>query len=635
MERPTIPIYDAATLTAEARAALAHARERFHALESATPSLEVLDEWDRINIFLEDVIGPASILGSVHPDKAVRDAADDVLLEATTFSTELFQNRQLFEVINAVEGQSEATKQYRKDLLEGFEDSGVALDEERRDRVRAIFDEIEKLNQEFDRRLRDNTETITFSPDEFKGLPESYLSRAKRDDEGNIVMSFDYPDYIPFMANAESESARQRYYAGYMTRGGDENLELLDQIVTLRRELAALYDLPSYAHYVTRRQMVEQPDVVRNFLREVQNAVRQAEIIDLEELRQLKAAMLDVPVENAKIERWDQSFFSERLRQKKFAIDQEELRKFFPTQPTVDWVLHITRQLYGVRFERAEVPVWHEDVVYYDVFEEEDGSFVGGIYIDLYPREGKYKHAAAWGVRGVSRKFNRTPISALVCNFDRVGLTHGELETLFHEFGHALHGVLSQTEYNAHAGTSVERDFVEAPSQMYEEWARKFESLETLREISPDSPAIDREIVERLGASRRFGRGLNYARQLLYARFDMELAGAEPRPSIELWREMEGPTPMGHVGGTAFPATFSHIAGDYAAGYYGYMWSEVLALDMLSAFENNIMSPEVGRRFRRTVLARGGEQPARLMVQNFLGRDVSSEAFFKEITGRR
>jgi thimet oligopeptidase len=232
-------------------------------------------------------------------------------------------------------------------------------------------------------------------------------------------------------------------------------------------------------------------------------------------------------------------------------------------------------------------------------------------------------------------KAGRTPISVLVCNFDRNGLTHNELETLFHEFGHVMHGVLSRTEYVTHAGTSVDRDFVEAPSQMYEEWARRIESLRTLQQIASETPAIDAAIVDRLGASRRFGRGINYARQHLYATFDMSLASTEPGKALDTWKEMEGRTPMGYVDDTAFPGTFGHIAGDYAAGYYGYMWSEVLALDMLSAFGDDIMNEEVGHRFRDEILSRGGEQPARVMVRNFLGRDVNSEAFFREITGKR
>src|SRR6185295_1179564 len=197
------------------------------------------------------------------------------------------------------------------------------------------------------------------------------------------------------------------YYVANMNRGTARNLEVLDEIVTLRKEIADLYEVPSFAHYVTKRRMVENPETVKQFLDDVRNVVTEAELRDLSQLAEVKAEMTGVSVEEARIQRWDVSFYRERLREKRFAIDQEELRKFFPSEPTVRWMLDISERLYGVRFERAEVPVWHDDVIYLDVNDAATGAFIGGIYLDLYPREGKYKHAAAWPVRGVSRRGGR------------------------------------------------------------------------------------------------------------------------------------------------------------------------------------------------------------------------------------
>jgi thimet oligopeptidase len=268
-----------------------------------------------------------------------------------------------------------------------------------------------------------------------------------------------------------------------------------------------------------------------------------------------------------------------------------------------------------------------------DVRDAASGVAIGGIYLDLYPRDGKYKHAAAWPVRGVSLKAQRKPISALVTNFNRDGLTHDELETLLHEFGHVLHGILSRTEYNQHSGTSVERDFVEAPSQMYEEWASRIESLSLLREHCPDCPEIDESLVKRLTAAAKFGAGIDYGRQWLYAAYDMALSGPAPRRALDVWKEMEAATPMGYVEGTAFPGTFEHIASGYAAGYYGYMWAKVIALDLVSVFGADVMNQSIGRRVREMILSRGSEEPARSLVEQFLGRPVSSEAFFARIRG--
>ena len=424
--------------------------------------------------------------------------------------------------------------------------------------------------------------------------------------------------------NSQSEEARKRYYIANTNRGTPRNLEILNEIVALRKEIAGLYGVPSFAHYVTKRRMVENPETVVGFLDDVKSAVTDAELRDLGQLRELKGS---------KIERWDMMFYRERLRERRYAVDQEELRKYFPTIPTLHWMLDISERLYGIRFEEASVPIWHDDVLYLDVKDAASRELIGGIYLDLYPRADKYKHAAAWPVRGVSRRAGRKPISALVTNFNRTGLTHDELETLLHEFGHVLHGVLSQTEYNLHSGTSVERDFVEAPSQMYEEWGSRMESLSLLRNHCPSCPEVDESLVTRIRAAKKFGTGVDYGRQHLYAAYDMALSGANPGECLEIWKSMETATPMGYIERTSFPGTFEHIASGYAAGYYGYMWAKVIALDLLSAFGEDLMNTATGRRFRDTVLSRGSEEPARDIVERFLGRPVSSEAFFAEIRG--
>lgn len=636
-ERPTIPNLTASEVTAISAAALDEARKCQQQIEAVpldeiTPA-NVLDAWDRASIVLEDAFGPISLLNSVHPDKSVRDAGDDALINESSFVTELFQNEQLYERVRGVRPTSISEKQLQKDLLEAFEDSGVALPPEKRTRFKEISERTTELAQEFARNIRENDTRLTFTPDECEGLPPAWLQRVPRHENGNIVVGFDYPDYIPFMTNSRHEGARKRYYIAYTNRGSPRNLEILDEIVALRKEIAQLYGVPSFAHYVTKRRMVENPETVMKFLDEVRSVVTEAEMRDLAQLSETKGELLGVPAEVANINRWDMLFYRERLREKRYAIDQEALRKYFPTSAAISWMLDISERLYSVRFERVDVPAWHEDVVCFDVLDAESGGFIGGVYLDLYPREGKYKHAAAWPVRGVSRKNARQPISALVTNFNRDGLTHDELETLLHEFGHVLHGILSHTEYNAHSGTGVERDFVEAPSQMYEEWASRIESLSLLKRHCPDCPQIDEPLVQRLTAAAKFGAGIDYGRQLLYAAYDMTLSSEHPGRALETWQRMEGATPMGYVEGTAFPGTFEHIASGYAAGYYGYMWAKVIALDLVSVFGANLMNGAVGKRLREVILSRGSEEPAREIIERFLGRPVSSEAFFARIQG--
>lgn len=635
--RTTLPILDAAQVTEAAERALVRARELVGRIEAVpladADAARILDAWDDTATVMEDAFGPISLLNSVHPDKDVRDACDVALVQESSFLTGVFQNEAFYQRVLRVAPQSTAERELRKHLIEAFEDSGVSLPADKRERFKEISERLTELGQEFAKNIRENETRLRFTVDECRGLPQSWLDRVPRDDEGNIVVGFDYPDYVPFLMNAHDAEARRRYWTANTLRGTPRNLEVLDEIVALRKEIADLYGVPSYAHYVTKRRMVESPETVTRFLDDVRNVVTEAEVRDLRLLAELKAELTGVPVDEARVNRWDVSYYRERLRERRYAIDQEQLRKYFPTPQTIEWMLEVSERLYGVRFERAIVPAWHDDVIYLDVLDASSGELIGGIYLDLYPRDGKYKHAAAWPVRGVSRRAGRKPVSVLVTNFNREGLTHDELETLLHEFGHVLHGVLSNTWYVGHAGTSVERDFVEAPSQMYEEWASRMESLSLLRGHCASCPEIDQSLVDRLRSAKKFGAGIDYGRQLLYAAFDMALSSESPRRALDVWREMEGATPMGYVDGTQFPGTFEHIASGYAAGYYGYMWAKVIALDMVSAFGADVMNSETGRRFREMILSRGSEEPARELVERFLGRPVASDAFFQHIGG--
>lgn len=626
---------DAAVVTTACEQAIASARSAAESLKQSS-SKTLLADWNQLSARFEDVVGPIYLQTYTHPDKAIRDAGEACIVSSTSFQTALFQDAALFEKVSAVEPADGIDAGYKQELIEAFEDTGVALPEKKRKRAKEILDLTQTLSQEFNRRLRENQDKLVFNKAEQKGLPESYLQRVTRDDNGNIVVGFNYPEVFPFLTHAEDEEARERYYRAFLNRGGDRNIDILDELVKLRKELAGLYDLPSYAHYVTQRRMVGNPETVHNFLDSVESVVREIEKEDLRQLRELKAQHIEEPdVEDVDVYAWDKEFYLERMKKARYDIDQEALRKYFPMPQAVDWTLLVTERLYGLEFIAHQTETWHEDVLYYDVLDADSKTFLGGLYLDLYPREGKYGHAAAFGARGGSTALNRLPVTALVTNFDRKGLTHRELETLLHEFGHALHGILSRTRYMDQSGTNVERDFVEAPSQMYEEWARKAESLQLMRKVCEACPIMDPGLIDRLDAANRLGKGLFYARQHLYASYDMALAGEERHRVLSLWEDMEDETAMGHADNTEFPGTFAHIAGGYAAGYYGYMWSEALALDMLSAFGDNLMNPDIGHQFREKVLARGGEAEPMQMVEDFLGRPTNPKAFFAEIRGNR
>ena len=632
--RPLVRAYDAATVTELCNDGIAGARDSFARMEARKGGAGFFDEWNRLQIEMEDVVNPIYLVGSVHPDKAVRDAADPCLTKYTALSTELFQSERLYARARAAKPANAHQAKLRKDLLEGFEDAGVSLPPDKRKRAKEIFERLEELRQAFDRAIRDDPTRVVMSPADMDGLPEAYLKAQKRDERGNYVLGLDYPAYFPFLTNARSEDARRRYWMAKQNEGGAQNLERLDEIFRLRKELASLYGLPSFAHYSLRRKMVKNPETVTKFLADVKAAVTGVERKELEELRAEKARETGRPLAETALRRWDVFYYQERVRSARYAVDQEGLRKYFPTDKAVAFTLEVAQALYGVKFTERKVPAWHEDVRYFDVTDARTGAFLSGFYLDLFPREGKYNHAAAFPVRGVSLLAGRTPLSALVANLNRQGLDQEEMETVLHEFGHVLHGVLSRTDYNSHAGTSTPTDFVEAPSQMFEEWGRREQPLALLARVCPECPRLTPGEIARLEAARQYGQGTKYARQWLYAAFDMSLS-LDPQPAMEVWRRLESDTPLGHVEGTMFPASFSHIAAHYAAGYYGYMWSQVLALDMLSRFSKDMLDPKVGRLYRDTILAQGGQVEPADMVRRFLGRQPSSEAFFRESPGRR
>jgi thimet oligopeptidase len=636
---PQIPIWNARSIEGACARTLSNARARVAVLEKVPlprATVErVFRSWDRLQILVEDTQGPVEVLTNMSPDAATRTAGEACLLRINEFSTELLQNEGIYARFQRAAPADGIDRKLKQDVVEAFEDTGVALPPEKRARMKAILQRLEEVRQAFARNIRDNKTRLAFSAEETKGLPASYLESARRDDKGNFLLGFEYPEYEPFMSNAENEEARRRYHIAFSNRGTPQNLDLLGETTRLRREIAGLYGLPSYAHFATRRRMVQNPETVHRFLDEVKGKVREIERKEIDELRAFKAERLGKSLQDVTLNRWDVPYYQEQLKKARYNVDQEALRAYFPTDASVAWVFAISGEMYGVKFVPAKAPLWHPSVRYYDVIDGGTGDFLSGIYLDLFPREGKYSHAAAFGVRSASLLAGRAPISVLVANFNRNGLNHRELETLLHEFGHILHGVLSRTRYASHGGTNVERDFVEAPSQMYEEWGRKEEPLRLIRRHCSGCPEVDEALVKRLRAAHSFGRGIQYGRQHLYASYDMALFGEREVDPMQEWIQMESETPAGHVSGTQFPGTFEHIVGGYGAGYYGYMWSEVLALDMLSVYGKNLMNPPVGRRFRELILARGGQRPAAEMVREFLGRDPSPKAFFEEITGQR
>ncbi len=615
---------------------IAQARDRIEKIKTLplgkVSVQNVLHAWNVLDMGLQDVGGPIGLLSETSPDPAVRKAAEACDLLLSALPNEYLQSEALFQRVKALKTTDAVDAMARQSILDDFEERGVSLSADKRERAKAIFERLDKLSQDFARNVRDTKTQLAFSDAALQGVLPSALANRAKDEKGNYLFGLDYPEFDAIMNNAQVEATRKEFWTAFQQRGGQENLGLLQEAVKLRLELAQLMGDASFADWTIKRRMAGKAVAVTRFLEEVQGKVEALERKELDELRVEKVA--STSDKDAVLKRWDVPFYQQRLKKLRYSVDQNEVRIQFPTDPTIAWMMQVTSTLYGVQFkENKTLPVWQPDVRGYDVFDTDSGKYLSSFYLDLFPRDGKYKHAAAFPVRGVSIVAGRTPVSVLVTNFSRDGFDQRELETLFHEFGHIMHGVLSKTRYVLNAGTGVKRDFVEAPSQMYEEWSRRPEALALFAKVCPTCKPIDPKLIERMNASRAFGKGILYARQRLYAAFDMALHTPAVVDPMQTWANLEGKTPLGFEAGTMVPANFGHVMGGYQAGYYGYMWSEVLALDMRSAFGSNVMDTKLGTRYRTLILERGGEQAPSELVEAFLQRKPSSEAFFREISG--
>jgi len=629
---PAFPVFEnAQALTAACDAGLAGAGERVKALEAMAPSNAWLAAFDEITAYVEDASGPIYLLLNVHPDKSIRDAAQACWQRWSEFGSSLGQNAVLYQALGKVKPVDAIDRSFVADSLDGFDDAGVGLPPAARDRAKQLNDRMSALGQRFAARLRDADIKVAFLPAELVGVPESVWNGKPRDGEGRVLLGLDYPTLIPVYERAELAATRERMWRAKQNEGGDGNLKVLGELIQLRREYAQLFGAGSYADFKLRRRMAQNTANTSRFLAEVKSAVEERESRDLEELRKAKSTHLGTPLESTRIERWDAPFYTERVRRERYAIDQDAFRPYFPPMESLKFVMRVAETMFGIRYTQIPAKLWHPDVLAYAVSDVDSGQPLATLYVDLYPRDGKRGNAAVFSFRNGAARSGRVPQAALVVNFDRKGLTLSELVTLLHETGHALHSNLSLTRYAGQAGTSVQRDFVEAPSQMLEDWIYNKKVLKLFAEVCPTCKPVPDEMIDKARVARDYGKGMAIARQHLYASYDLALHGADAPEPMALWAKMEGATPLGYVPGSMFPAGFGHIASGYAAGYYGYLWSDVVALDLRTAFAADRLDPLVGTRYRRIVLSQGRQEPPAELLRNFLGRDTNSKAFFEDL----
>jgi len=606
--------------------------------------------------------GQVAHLHAVLDSPDLREAYNANLPKLTQYWTELGQNQRLFEKYKALAASpdyptlSTARRRIVDNALRDFRLGGAELPPEKKTRYAEIQEELARLGSRFSENLLDATKAFSIVVDERRigGIPDDVLAAAReaaeKDGKQGWKFTLHAPSYMPVMQYADDRQLRQTMYRESVTRASElgkpewDNTPLIARIVELRRELAQLLGYRNFAEVSLVPKMAESPEQVLAFLRDLAQRARPFAEQDVAELREFARRELGLDP----LEAWDIAYASEKLRVSRYAFSEQQVKQYFPEEVAVQGLFKVAETLYGVRIYPSEAPKWHPDVRFFEI-RDAAGQLVGQFYMDLYARD--TKRGGAWMDDAITRRRKgtalQTPVAYLTCNFSRplsldsgnrpALFTHDEVLTLFHEFGHGLHHLLTRVEDLGVSGINgVEWDAVELPSQFMENFCWEWDVLRHMtRHVDTGAP-LSRELYDKMLAAKNFQSGLAMLRQLEFAIFDMRLhSDFDPKAgkaALQLLEEVrEKVAVLRPPAYNRFPNSFSHIfAGGYAAGYYSYKWAEVLSSDAYSFFEENgVLNPIAGQRFRDEILAVGGSRPAAESFLAFRGREPRVDALLR------
>ncbi|WP_300400173.1 M3 family metallopeptidase [Nocardioides sp.] len=598
-----------------------------------TEAMAALLVWDEAALQLGNVAAMGSLYGNVHPDEAVRTSAEKAEQDVMRLMTELSLDRGLYEVFAGLDasGLDEQASRLMAKVLADFTRAGVDQDDETRARITAINERLTEIDQEFGKVIRDDVRTIRVAPERLAGLPQDFLDAHEAADDGLVTVTTDYPDAVPTRMFAHDQDVRRDMTVAFLERGWPATDPLLREMFDLRHEIANLVGYADWAAYDADVKMIKEGPAIPAFIDKIADAAAEPMERDLAIL--LERYRADFP-DAERVPNYDAPYYEELVRKEQYDVDSQRVRTYFAFDKVRQGLLDVTGRLFGLRYERiADATVWDADVAVYDVHDAaagDDTAPLGRIYLDLHPRDGKYKHAAQFTLTdGVAGR--QLPEGVLVCNFSRGLMEHDHVVTLFHEFGHLVHHVLGgQVPWARFAGVATEWDFVEAPSQMLEEWAWDPDILSSFATNAAGEP-IPTDLVESMRRSDDFGKGYTARVQMFYAAmsyyFHVERPADLTARMIEL---QERYSAWPYLDGTHMFASFGHLGG-YSSGYYTYMWSLVIAKDLFSAFDPADLFDEAGTgvagRYRDCVLAPGGTKDAADLVADFLGRPYTFDAY--------
>ena len=498
-----------------------------------------------------------------------------------------------------------------------------------------------ELELRFSKNLREVNDSLALTPDELKGLPEDFIGRLKKTPDGKYLVTMNYPDYVPFMDNAESDAARRKLEALFNNRCAADNVKLMEDAIAMRRKIARFIGYPNFADYILDDRMAKNSANVIAFLGRTWAKLKKKGRKELRHRAKLKNAGTG-GAQNT-LNAWEWRYYNNRLKKEKYALDHEKIKEYFPLETVIKGMFEIFGRVLGIKFVPAELPAWHKDVRTYEVHNA-DGSVAAYFYFDLFPREGKYKHAACFGLRRgreLADGSYATPAAAIVANFPSPAagaqslMKFDDLVTLFHEFGHVTHQLLTTAKYVRFSGTSVSRDFVEVPSKMFENWAYYGEVLKQVSgHYKRPGEKLPDNLIKKLIDTRNMDSGLAYLRQIFFSILDLKYHMAKGKAdTTKLYEKlMKKISLIPMSAGTHPQASFGHLMGGYEAGYYSYLWSELIAADLFSVFEEKgVMNAETGARYRELILAPGRSYDEAGQVEKFLGRPAAEGAFLKSI----
>jgi thimet oligopeptidase len=532
------------------------------------------------------------------------------------------------------------------ETMRDYRRAGLDLPKAQRDEVEQMRKELTRLTTDYESNITKAQKAVKFTKAELEGVPEDFLAQLKSTNDEYTVMANITWHYIMVMDNAKREETRKRLITEHDNLARADNIPLLQKILPMRDDVARKLGYKTWADYQTEVKMAKNAATVIDFLEKLKTGLQPKFDAELAEFRQIKVK--ETGDTNAQVRIWDWRYLSNQLKKEKYNVDAEQLRVYFPYQKVLDGMFSIYQNIFGLKFERVEAPYkWVADLQLYAVSDNKTGEPLGLFYLDMFPRDGKYNHFAQFrlveGKALPSGKYQR-PTVALICNFPSPAkdkpslLSHSDVETIFHEFGHAMHSILTRAKYGRFSCTSVPRDFVEAPSQMLENWVWDKKVLDSFAADYRDpSKKIPADILAKLKEAKLATEGTRYRRQISFALVDMalhtQIHDSNAAEALPLSNKVLSEAFLPMVPDTAFVAYFGHLMG-YDAGYYGYAWADAIAADMATIFEqspNGYFDAATGRRLREEIYAPGDSRDVNESIEKFLGRKRSLEPFLRKI----